>query len=124
MAKLLASLSFACLLTFGAGCLGDAAPAGAADQAVPLGEPAAPAPEAPATVDPPPECPKGGRSNHGTSTEIAGHYIVSPEGSHLAVYYQESNGCNGWQTEEAWPHNPDTKVVEIPYPISPAGPKV
>jgi hypothetical protein len=96
---------------------GPAAPAPTGDSAtaVPAEAGSVPAPQ-PAPL---PECPDNHSNNYGISFNIVGHYIESQgAGSgRLAIYYQESNGCSGLQTEESWPHNPDTKIVEVPFPL-------
>jgi hypothetical protein len=105
-------------LSLFSGCLGDGSdPAPSADE-VPLAEATA-VETAPAPVVPvaPPKCPVNHSNNYGSSFNLGGEYIYSPSGSDLLVYYRESNGCSGMQTEAGWPHNPDTKVVEVPYPI-------
>jgi hypothetical protein len=120
MAKLPASLMLACLLTFSAGCLGDDSPSPAAAEAQDPANVEGPASEtapAPATVEEPPKCP-GGSNNYGIDLTVGGLYVHSTQGPGVVVY-QESNGCSGLQTESAWPHNPDTAILDPGAAASP-----
>ena len=112
----LTTLAFALL----SGCLGDeATPSPATSTQVDDGM----APETSAVAEAPsipplPDCPASHSNNSGTWTQVGDEYIVAPYGENLVVYYQESNGCSGMQTEGEWSHNPDTKVAEVPLPAA------
>ena len=114
----------ACLLTaLGSGCLAHAdAPVAVAPADAPADAPAADPAPATAAAAPTPQCPPNNFSNYGTSVQIGDTYLRSPYEGKLAVAYKESNGCDGLQTEADWPSNPDTRLVEVPYPIAPASP--
>ncbi|MHB1260887.1 MAG: hypothetical protein ACYC2H_04145 [Thermoplasmatota archaeon] len=109
----------ATLLLF-SGCLDAESPATELPTEAVAADPDATSP--PPVAEALPKCPKGGQNNYGTSTQVGDEYVVSPSDGNVVVYYRESNGCSGLQTEGEWAHNPDTKVAEVPAPIIVTGP--
>jgi hypothetical protein len=118
-----ATLCLLATLSLFSGCLGQTS---VDDHALGTATPADGSTTAPAEVeagpatgpDSLPKCPDGGRNNYGIAMTVGDDYIWSGVDGKLLVYYHESNGCQGFQSEGEWPHNPDTKVAQAPSPLA------